>query len=306
MKTKLIHLAVATFTLGLGTGPLTGSQPRNDVEQKKQEAEKGARPKVEEQRQQAEKQAEASLDQEAIAAITETTHAVKAITENRIPEAISAIERATGKIDVLLARNPKTALIPVAIDVSLVDLAPVDIDAIKTRAKLAERATADRELPTARVLLDSLTSEIRVRTTNLPLVTYPIALRTAARLLEEKKTEDARGLLLVALNTLAVIDQVTPLPLLLTRVAIDEAQSVREKDKNAAQTHLATARHELERAKELGYAAKDPEYAALNKNIADLEKQVKGTGDTQPAFERLKERVGAFFKRQSETKRPTA
>jgi hypothetical protein len=305
MKTKLIQLAVASFTLCLGTGPLTGSQPRNNVDQKKQEAEKRARPEVEQQRQQAEQQAEASLDQEAIAAITETTNAVKAITEKRIPEAVSAIERATGKIDVLLARNPKTALIPVAIAVHLIDLAPLEIEAIKARAKLAERATDERDLPTARVLLDSLTSEIRVRTTNLPLVTYPLALKTAARLLAEKKTDDASAVLLVALNTLAVIDQVTPLPLLLTRVAIDEAQALREKDKNAAQTHLATARHELERAKELGYAAKDPEYAALNKSIADLEKQVKGNGDTQPAFERLKERVASFFKRQSETKRPS-
>ena len=155
------------------------------------------------------------------------------------------------------------------------------------------------------MLLDGLTSEIRVRTTNLPLVTYPIALQTAARLLDEKKTDEASGVLLTALNTLVVIDHVTPLPLLLTGVAIDAAQSLREKDKDAAQTHLATARHELERAKELGYAGKDPEYKALNRSIADLEKQLKGNGDTQSAFERLKERVSTFFKRQSETKRPS-
>lgn len=305
MKAKLIHLAVATLTLCVVAAQLTGSQPQSNVDQNKQEAEKIARPQVEEQRQQAEKQAEASLDQEAIVAITETTNAVKAITENRLPEATAAIERATGKIAVLLARNSKTALIPVAIGVQLIDLAPLEIDAIRTRAKLAERATSDRELPMARVLLDGLTSEIRVRTTNVPLITYPIALQTAARLLDEKKTDDASGVLLAALNTLVVTDQVTPLPLLLTRAAIDAAQSVREKDKNAAQTHLATARHELERAKELGYAAKDPEYTALNKSIADLAKQVKGNDDTQPAFERLKERVSAFFKRQSETKRPS-
>lgn len=305
MKTKLIHLAVATLTLCVGAGQLTGNQPQNNIDQKKQEAEKSARPQVEQQRQQAEKQAEANLDQEAIAAITETTNAVKAITENRIPEAISAIERATGKIDVLLARNARNALIPVAIGVHLIDLAPLEIDAIKTRAKLAERATDDRELPTARVLLDGLTSEIRVRTTNLPLVTYPIALKTAARLLDEKKAEDASGVLLTALNTLVVTDQATPLPLLLARAAIDTAQSLREKDRDAAQSLLATARYELDRAKELGYAAKDPEYTALSKSISDLEKQVKGNGDTQTAFERLKERVANFFKRQSETKRPS-
>lgn len=305
MKTKFIPLAGAIVTLGLGTASLTAAQPRNDVDHNKHEAEKCSRPEVEGQRQEAEKQAAANLDQEAIAAITETTNALKAISENRMPDAMSAIERATGKIDVLLARNPKSALIPVAIDVNLIDLAPLEIDAIKTRARLAERATDDRELPMARVLLDGLTSEIRVRTTNLPLVSYPAAMQTAARLLDEKKTEDATNVLLTALNTLVVTDQATPLPLLLTRAAIDAAQTVRDKDKNAAQSHLAMARFELERARELGYAAKDPEYTALDRSISDLEKQVQGTGDTQPAFEKLKERVAAFFKRQSETKRPT-
>jgi hypothetical protein len=303
MKNKLLHLAIISLTLCASSGRLAAEQRRNDVDQKKNEAEKSARPEIEEQRQQAEKQAEAKLDPEAVAAITETAAALKAIADNRIPEALSAIERATGKIDVLLARNPKNALVPVAAEVHLIDLAPLEIEAIKARARLAERATDDRDFPAARVVLDGLTSEIRVRTSTLPLVTYPVALKTAARLLDEKKNADASGMLLVALNTLVVMDQATPLPLLLARAAIDAAQAQREKNKAAAQTHLATARLELERAKELGYAAKDPEYTTLNKSISDLEKQVKGNGDTASAFERVKDRLTAFFRRQSEPKR---
>ena len=203
----------------------------------------------------------------------------------------------------LLARNPKNALVPVAAEVLLIDLAPLEIETIKARARLAERATDDRDFPAARVVLDGLTSEIRVRTSGLTLVSYPIALKTAARLLDAKKNADASGILLLALNTLVVTDQATPLPLLLARAAIDAAHAQREKDKAAAQTHLASARLELERAKELGYAAKDPEYTTLNKSISDLEKQVKGNGDTASAFERVKDRLTAFFRRQSEPKR---
>jgi hypothetical protein len=53
---------------------------------------------------------------------------------------------------------------------------------------------------------------------------------------------------LSASNALVVIDRVTPLPPVLARAAIDEAQTVRDKDR--ALKLLATARNELVRAKE--------------------------------------------------------
>jgi hypothetical protein len=81
------------------------------------------------------------------------------------------------------------------------------------------------DLPKARTLLDFLRSEIRVRTYHLPLATYPAALQEAARLLDQKKTREAGTVLLVALNTLDVIDQVSAIPLLLAKEAINEAQT---------------------------------------------------------------------------------
>jgi len=56
-------------------------------------------------------------------------------------------------------------------------------------------------------------SNIRVRTYNLALATYPTALKEAARLLDQKNTKEASDVLLTALNTLMVVDNVTPLPL---------------------------------------------------------------------------------------------
>jgi len=48
------------------------------------------------------------------------------------------------------------------------------------------------------------------------------------------------------------------------------AKALRDQDKEKARQLLAAARHDLERAKELGYAGDDPEYAALDKTIATL------------------------------------
>ena len=97
------------------------------------------------------------------------------------------------------------------------------------------------------MLLHGLTSEIRVRTYDLPLATYPASLGEAARLLDEKKTNEASNALMTALNTLVVIDRVTPLPLLVAQAAIDSAQADASKDKNAAQALLGAAKAELER-----------------------------------------------------------
>ncbi len=262
-----------------------------------------ARPEIEKQRKDAEQQAEKTLDKEAIAAIDETRNALKAVEQDKPDEAIAAIERATGKITVLLSRNPATALIPVSEEVEVIDGAPEDPQAIKDLQRVLERAVSDKDYPMARVVLLGLTSEIRARSYDLPLATYPAALKEAARLLDEKKTKEAGVVLEAALNTLVVIDRVYPLPLVLAQTAIDQAQSLRDKDRDAAQKLLVTARQELERAKALGYAGNDPEYDSLNKAISDLEAQLKGKGDTSGAFTRLKEKIASFFKRQSESER---
>jgi uncharacterized protein involved in exopolysaccharide biosynthesis len=88
--------------------------------------------------------------------------------------------------------------------------------------------------------------------------------------------------------------------MLLARDAINEAQAQRQKDKNAAQKSLETAKHQLERARELGYAGNDPEYASLNDQIANLEKQLNGSGDTTSVFAKLREKLDAFVKRESD------
>ncbi len=279
------------------------SQSPAGFESERKQAEQQARPEVEKQRKQSEEDAKKELDQDAQAAIDQTRKAVNAIAQNKTDEAISAIEQATGKINVLLARNPSTALIPVDLAVEVIDTAPQDTQAIIEIGQDASRALDDKNYPTARALLYRLMSEIRVRTFNLPLATYPDALKEAARLLDQKQPDQAKNVLLAVLNTLVVVDRVTPLPLLLARDAINQAQAKSQQDKKTAQALLETAKSQVERARELGYAGKDQEYAALNNQISTLEKQLKGNGDLTAAFSSLKQKVGAFLKRQSEQKR---
>ena len=277
----------------------TSAQVRADLEEQRKQADRRTRPDLESQRRRAQQDAEGTLDKEAIAAIQQTERALNAIAENRADEALAAIEQATGKITVLLSRNPATALIPVNMQVTVYDTAPHDIDDINFIKDAADIAMDMNELPSVRTLLDALRSEIRVRTYHLPLETYPTALREAARLLDQKRTREAGAILLVALNTLVAIDNVTPIPLLLAKEAISEAQSRAQTDKEAARSLLEVADNELERTLKLGYTSADSEYKALRDEISNLRKQLKGNEDTGSVFARLKERLAAFTQRRS-------
>ena len=174
-------------TVNAATQTQNQTQSPPDLQKQRQEAEQQARPEIEQERKQAEDEASKNLDQEAMAAIDETQKAIDAIAANKTDQAMAAIEQATGKINILLARNPATALIPVSLEVDVIDAAPHDSKAIAEIAKNASKAMDDKNYPAARVLLYALTSEIRVRTYNLPLATYSAALQEAAHLLDQKK-----------------------------------------------------------------------------------------------------------------------
>jgi hypothetical protein len=107
---------------------------------------------------------------------------------------------------------------------------------------------------------------------------------------------------MMALGTLLDIDQVTPLPLLVAREAINQAEAQRDKDKEIALALLDTARYELDRAMALGYSAQEPEYKTMRDEISDIQKQLKKNEDTSSFFSKLRDRLSAFMARLSKGK----
>jgi hypothetical protein len=273
--------------------------PTSDLQKQHQEAEQQFRPDIETQRQQNENEAKQTLDQDAIAAVGLTGAAIKSIAANKKDEALTSIERATGKVNILLARNPASALIPVSVDVLVIDTAPADPKVIDQIVQRATDATKHRDLPVARILLASLVSELRIRTTSLPLATYPAALQRAAQLLDQGKNQDAGKVLLTAVNTLVMVDHVIPLPLLLAQAAIDAANSQRQ-NKDVALTLLKTARNEANQSRLLGYLSSDSEYKGLDDEISSIESAIEGKGDTSSMFSHLRDRIAAFLNKQKQ------
>jgi hypothetical protein len=276
------------------------TQDRSDPDQNSTLAQ--VRPDVEQQRRRAEAEAEETVDKQAAAAVEEARKAVEAIVANRTEEARAAIKAAAEKTNLLLSQNSTTAAIPAHVEVEVFDLAPGEFSSIMDIAKDVSLAVDDKDFPTARVLLHSLMSEVRVRTYNLPLATFPFALNEAARLIDQKKMKEANAVLLTALNTLVVMDRISPIPLLLARENISKAQ--KETARAKARVLLEEARAQIQRSRDLGYAGKDPIYVALSEQIDDLEKRMKGGGELGEFFNRLKERISNFVKEHSEPPQP--
>jgi hypothetical protein len=256
------------------------------------------RPALEKERKQAEQEATKDLDSEASAAVDQTLEAVESLTHKEASRAVEAIERAIGKIDLVLARMPSDALIPVDVEVEIIDRAPQDADSILQISGEAFLAVDDMLFPTARRLLRALMSEIRIRTFNVPLATFPAALKNAARLLDQGKEQEAATLLMTALGTLVAIDSAVPIPLLIVRAAINEAQTKAEADKNGAHELLTIAKSQLERARLLRYAGRDLAYTEMKEEIAKLQKQLKRGEEATSVFAKLKEKLSGLLNRQ--------
>ena len=244
---------------------------------------------------------EQRLVQEAVSAIEETKQAIAAIEKNENEAAIKAIEQAIGQLDVILARDPDLALLPTDYEIAIVNMGLDNQKTIKDTRKGIKAAINYGDFSQARRLLNSLASEIRVIVTNLPLVTYPDALKQAVRLMDEDKSEEAKGVLKLALSTLVLGEEYLPIPILKARDLIENAST--QSDRDQAMQLLADARTQLKLSQELGYAKADGEYKELKTELKNLEKQLKVGGNTHNAFEKLKTKIAGFFQRISKAKK---
>jgi YfdX protein len=257
--------------------------------------------KVEQEKSKAEEKAEDTLVSEAQEAVQETQKAIASIEKGNKQDALKALELATGKLDLVLARQPELGFVPLESKVDIISLAPSDLDAVKKIRKQVKQAIRKDELVKARALLDNLASELRITTVNLPLATYPVAMQEAAQLLDRDEFEQAKGILQTALSTLFVAEKQSPLPAIKAKALIDEADSLIQIDghEEIVQSLLAEARNELKLAEELGYGDRDREYALLDDAIKNIKQQITAGDRAEIAFSNLKDKLGSFFDRIS-------
>lgn len=272
MNQKTLYAALLSLGLIASSPAFAQDTALPHKPQEQTEVGKSVQPQVDAKatEQAAEKRRKITAD--AIAAVAETNNALKLLDEKKADEALAALERVTGKLELILARDPKLALAPVDVEVITFDLI-AKLDTIKAVIKEAEDYLEDGEVQKARRLVANLASEIQIRTTSIPLATYPGAIKAVAPLIDAGKVDEAKVALQAALNTLVVTTDVIPLPVLRADTLLRNAEALAEnkertdKDNKTLANQLAEARNQLKMAELLGYGNKkafEPMYEQID------------------------------------------
>ncbi|RMF96208.1 MAG: hypothetical protein D6727_08965 [Gammaproteobacteria bacterium] len=240
-----------------------------------------------------------AIIREAVTALQKSNEALAALDAGKKDEALAALEIVTGKLELILARDPDLAFAPVDVKVVTYDLL-ASTDTVKAIIHDAEDYLDDGEIQKARPLVSALASEIQVRETSIPLATYPEAVKGVVKLIDEDKLDEAREALQLALNTVVTrtVD-VIPLPKLRAERLLANAEKLAEnKDRTAADEQtlkdlLAEARRQLELAQLLGYGDKKA-YEPMYEQLDSIEQKVAEGKSGKGWFDRLKEQLEAL------------
>lgn len=268
--------------------------------QAQSEASQSVQPKVDKQTAEAAAEKRKKLIADATAALAETHKALKALENKKNDAALKALAEVTGKLDLIVARDPKLAQAPVETEVVSYDLL-TDLDTIKKIIKEAKTYLNDGEIQKARPLVANLASELQYRTLHIPLATYPTAIKAIAPLIDAGKIDEAKAGLQAVLNTLVVTtDDIIPLPKLRAEHLLKEAQDLAEKkDRSKEESdklakHLQAAREQLQLAELLGYGKKK-DYNPMYEQISEIENKSAGGKSGTGWFDKVKQQLADLF-----------
>jgi tetratricopeptide (TPR) repeat protein len=241
------------------------------------------------------------LIEEAVNALALTQKVLIELNNHNIEGAIKTLEDAIGKLEVVLANKNAPKLLPVDNKVIAIEYAG-DLETLKKSVEKVKELINDGKLQDARLLLNTLQSQINILTVSIPLITYPDALKLAAKYLHEGKVAEAAVILETALSTLVEEKVVIPLPILKAEGLIKAASVIAKKDKEQALKHLEQAKRELAIAETLGYISEsDTTYKMLATAIEEIEKEIKGKNEAEKLFEALIEKIKEFKEKAVKT-----
>ena len=234
------------------------------------------------------------VTKEAVRAVELTQKVLIDVAHKDKKSAIKDIEGAIGKLEVALSAEKAPKILP--IDVTLRSTEYIgDSKKIKAVIHDVKDLLSDGKIQEARVLLDTLRSEVDVITTGIPVATYPDALKLASKYLHNNELAKADAILTTALSTLVREISVVPIPVIKVQGLIVEASHIAKKDKKQALKDLQVAKDELQKAKLLGYVSQsDVTYKDLETAIEKTEKEIKGKNKAEKLFENLIKNIKSF------------
>jgi len=231
---------------------------------------------------------------EAIRALQYTQDAYIYLNAKKTDKAIQSLKKAIGELTVILNKPNAPYLLPVNITIEANEY----LGSIKNISKQitdAKIALAKHQLPITRTILNSLKSEIDIKSINIPLATYPDAIKLAIRYINKNKIKEAKDVIAMALNTLVTTDTIIPIPLLKANDLVLEASKISNKDKKQTLNYLNEAKKQLKIAELLGYtSSSDTTYKMLKENIENIENKLNHNKNTNNLFNDLKSKLKEF------------
>ena len=281
-----INSLVLAVILSLVTSSVTFAKQTSAQENTKEKE------KVEETKQNQTAEKRKQILSEATKAISRTREALKRLDEKKAKEALELLEKATGKLEIILARDPGLALAPAGVTSATYDVF-TDIASINVIRDRAEDALEDGRLQEARRLIRNLASETVISITNIPLATYPSAIKLAAGSIDGGDLETAKTILQTALNTLVITESIIPLPVVHAEYKLKEAQVLagkverNEEENTRLKNFIADARNELKLAEALGYSSKT-NFKHLYEQLDHIEEKTKEGKTDKNFFAKIK------------------
>ena len=239
-----------------------------------------------------------SLINDAVRALDETQKALAALEDGNSDAALESLAIATGKLDLVVARNPDLALAPIDVRVVTHDLYATVEEIERIRDRAAKHLKNGR-LQDARALIEGLRSDMVVEVYNVPLATYPAAIKAITPLIDADRIDEAKVGLQGALNALVVTQHVHPLPIMRTQHMLTLAEELaetkdREDDQNEELTRLLNgARKQLEFAQVLGYGQKT-DFEGFYEQLDKIAEKTGGGKSGTGFFDKIRNALRSF------------
>ena len=231
---------------------------------------------------------------EAVESLKFAQQAVVALEHKDAKKATEDLEKALGKLEVILAAKDAPKLLPVNNLIKIQEFVGTakDVDVILKKVK---KMLDDGRVQEARALMIPLASEIDITVVSLPLASYPDALKLAAQYVHDNKLEKAKEVLYIALSTFTEVTEIVPIPLLESADLINAASRIVKEDKERALKYLDAASDALDVAEKLGYVSESATtYKMLHEKIKEVQKEIKGKNKAEKLFESLTEKLKEF------------
>jgi hypothetical protein len=248
-----------------------------------------------------------TLMADATSAIGETQSALKQLDDGKKKEALAALERAIGKLDIILAREPSLQLAPAAVSVVTVDLQG-GLEVVEQLRKQAVDLIDQGRVQEARRVIKNLASETVVTVANIPLATYPAAIQDAVKLIDDNKLDAAKRVLQTALNTQVLTETIIPLPVVGAQEALKRAETLAVKKDRTSEDNinlkadLDKARGQLELAQALGYGIKK-DFDKMYQQLTEVQEKTADNKFGSGLFTKIKASIADFMK-TSQPKKP--